>query len=118
MMALLDIALLMGIWMFVRLTQRYMNGLVLVFGLLIADVFRFGMSNSLMLCGGMLLMLWMIIKDTQARKEESIVLKHNPLHEGNAISKRLRLVVLAVILMAFAVRVVSFLINLCGRNWY
>lgn len=67
-MALFDIVLLIGIGLLAKLTQRYMNGLALVFGLLIADVFRFGMSNSLMLCGGMLLMLWMIIKDTQVRR--------------------------------------------------
>lgn len=70
MMSLLDIVLLMEIWLFAKLTQRYMSGLALVFGLMIADVVRFGMSNSLMLCGGMLLMLWMIIKDTQACREE------------------------------------------------
>lgn len=47
---------------------------------------------------------------------ESITLKYNPLHKDNAIPKRLRFVVLSGILIAFGVRVIAFLMNLCGRN--
>ena len=59
-----DIGLLLGLWAAAAITQRYMICAGMVFVLMIIDIWFHSLDNSLLLCVGILLLCWMIMKDT------------------------------------------------------
>lgn len=104
-----DIGLLLGLWAAAAITQRYMICAGMVFVLMIIDIWFHSLDNSLLLCVGILLLCWMIMKDTLKNKDEALALKYNPLYEKNQLNPRVRLCVLIVFGVAFVIRVIAFL---------
>ena len=105
-----DIGLLLGLWAIAATTQRYMICAGMVFLLMAIDVWLNSLNNSLQLCAGILLLFWMVMKDTLKFKEESVVLKYNPLHDKSKLNRHVRALLLIVFGTAFAIRLISFLI--------
>lgn len=109
MNAYFDIGLILGLWAVAAITHRYMICAGMLFLLMVVDVWFHSLNNSLLLCACILLLCWMIIKGTLKYKDEFAILKYNPLYENNRLSPRVRLCILIVFMLAFAVRIIAFL---------
>ena len=103
-----DIGLILGLWVVAAITQRYMICASMVFLLMLIDIWFHSLNNSLLLCAGILLLLWMIMKDTLKNKDESIVLKYNPLYDKNRLNPKIRLLILVLFSIAFLIRLIAF----------
>ena len=103
-----DLALLMGLWGVAAITRRYMICAGMVFLLMVIDIWLHSMTNALMLCAGIFLLCWMIIKDTLKNKADSVVLKYNPLYAENKLNPKIRIAILIIFIVAFLIRIVAF----------
>ena len=107
-MSIINLAIFLGILMFALMTSSYLAGLILVFALSILEIVEYGMTHFMFLLMCELTLTLFIIRETQLRKDNSPLLKYNPLYKNNTLPRSIQLVICGVFLIAFVVRLVAF----------
>ena len=90
------------------MTSSYLAGLILVFALSILEIVEYGMTHFMFLLMCELTFVLFIIKETKHKKDNSPLLKYNPLYKWNVLPRKVQLIVCCVFLLAFMVRLVAF----------
>ena len=106
-MSIINLAIFLGIVIFTLMTSSYLAGLILVFALSILEIVEYGMSHFMFLLMCELILALFIIRETKLRKDNSPLLKYNPLYKNNVLPRKVQLIVCGVFLPAFVVRLVS-----------
>lgn len=78
---------------------------------MVLDVFRNGMDNYLVLFAGIFLLLWMIINDTLKYKDDSLIIKYNPLRADSRLDPRVRFIILVLFFLAFLIRCLAYFLR-------
>ena len=107
-MPIINLAIFLGIVIFAFMTSSYLAGLILVFALSILEIVEYGMTHSMFLLMCELTLTLFIIRETKLRKDNSPLLKYNPLYKNNVLPRKVQLIVCGVFLFAFVVRLVAF----------
>ena len=107
-MPIINLAIFLGIVIFALMTSSYLAGLILVFALSFLEIVEYGMRHSMFLLMCELTLTLFIIRETKLRKDNSPLLKYNPLYKNNVLPRKVQLIVCGVFLLAFVVRLVAF----------
>ena len=107
-MSIINLAIFLGIVTFALMTSSYLAGLILVFALSILEIVEYGMTHFMFLLMCELTLALFIIRETKLRKDNSPLLKYNPLYKNNVLPRKVQLIVCGVFLLALAVRIVAF----------
>ena len=107
-MSIINLAIFLGIVIFALMTSSYLAGLILVFALSILEIVEYGMTHFMFLLMCELTFALFIIRETKLKKDNSPLLKYNPMYKNNVLPKKVQLVFCGVFLIAFAVRFVAF----------
>ena len=107
-MSIINLAIFLGIVIFALMTSSYLAGLILVFALSILEIVEYGMTHFMFLLMCELTLALFIIRETKLRKDNSPLLKYNPLYKNNVLSRKVQHIVCGVFLLAFVVRLVAF----------
>jgi hypothetical protein len=107
-MSIINLAIFLGIVIFALMTSSYLAGLILVFALSILEIVEYGMTHFMFLLMCELTLALFIIRETKLRKDNSPLLKYNPLYKNNVLPRKVQLIVCGVFLLAFVVRLVAF----------
>ena len=107
-MSIINLAIFMGIVIFALATSSYLAGLILVFALSIMEIVEYGMTHFMFLLMCELTLAMFIIRETKRRKDNSPLLKYNPLYKNNVLPRKVQFIVCGFFLIAFAVRLVAF----------
>lgn len=107
-MSIINLAIFVGIVIFALMTSSYLAGLILVFALSILEIVEYGMTHFMFLLMCELTLALFIIRETKLRKDNSPLLKYNPLYKNNVLPRKVQLIVCGVFLFAFVVRLVAF----------
>ena len=107
-MPIINLAIFLGIVIFALMTSSYLAGLILVFALSILEIVEFGMTHFMFLLMCELTLALFIIRETKLRKDNSPLLKYNPLCKNNVLPRKVQLIVCGIFLIAFVVRLVAF----------
>ena len=107
-MSIINLSIFLGIVIFALMTSSYLAGLILVFALSILEVVEYGMTHFMFLLMCELTLALFIIRETKLRKDNSPLLKYNPLYKNNVLPRKVQLIVCGVFLLAFVVRLVAF----------
>ena len=106
-MAVINFFIFLGILIFVLLTSSYLAGLVLVFALLDWEIVEYGMSHSMFLFMCELTFALFVVKETKLRKDDSPLLKYNPLYKKNVLPQKVQLTICSAFLLAVIARIIS-----------
>lgn len=107
-MSIINLAIFLGIVIFALMTSSYLAGLILVFALSILEIVEYGMTHFMFLLMCELTLALFIIRETKLRKDNSPLLKYNPLYKNNVLPRKVQFIVCGVFLLALAVRIVAF----------
>lgn len=107
-MSIINLAIFLGIVIFALMTSSYLAGLILVFALSILEIVEYGMTHFMFLLMCELTLALFIIRETKLRKDNSPLLKYNPLYKNNVLPRKVQHIVCGVFLLAFVVRLVAF----------
>ena len=107
-MSIINLAIFLGIVIFALITSSYLAGIILVFALSILEIVEYGMTHFMFLLMCKLTLVLFIIRETKLRKDNSPLLKYNPLYKKNVLPRKVQLIVCVVFLLALAVRIVAF----------
>lgn len=107
-MSIINLAIFLGIVIFALMTSSYLAGLILVFALSILEIVEYGMTHFMFLLMCELTLALFIIRETKLRKDNSPLLKYNPLYKNNVLPRKVQLIVCGILLLAFVVRLVAF----------
>lgn len=107
-MSIINLAIFLGIVIFALMTSSYLAGLILVFALSILEIVEYGMTHFMFLLMCELTLALFIIRETKLRKDNSPLLKYNPLYKNNVLPRKVQLIVCGVFLLAFVVWLVAF----------
>ena len=107
-MSIINLAIFLGIVIFALITSSYLAGIILVFALSILEIVEYGMTHFMFLLMCELTLVLFIIRETKLRKDNSPLLKYNPLYKKNVLPRKVQLIVCVVFLLALAVRIVAF----------
>ena len=107
-MSIINLAIFLGIVIFALITSSYLAGIILVFALSILEIVEYGMTHFMFLLMCELTLVLFIIRETKLRKDNSPLLKYNPLYKKNVLPRKVQLIVCGVFLLALAVRIVAF----------
>lgn len=107
-MSIINLAIFLGIVIFAFMTSSYLTGLILVFALSILEIVEYGMTHFMFLLMCELTLALFIIRETKLRKDNSPLLKYNPLYKNNVLPRKVQHIVCGVFLLAFVVRLVAF----------
>ena len=107
-MSIINLAIFLGIVIFALITSSYLAGIILVFALSILEIVEYGMTHFMFLLMCELTLVLFIIRETKLRKDNSPLLKYNPLYKKNMLPRKVQLIVCGVFLLALAVRIVAF----------
>lgn len=107
-MSIINLAIFLGIVIFALMTSSYLAGLILVFALSILEIVEYGMTHFMFLLMCELTLALFIIRETKLRKDNSPLLKYNPMYKNNVLPRKVQLIVCGVFLIAFVVRLVAF----------
>lgn len=80
-MSIINLAIFLGIVIFALMTSSYLAGLILVFALSILEIVEYGMTHFMFLLMCELTLALFIIRETKLRKDNSPLLKYNPLYK-------------------------------------
>lgn len=89
------------------ITQKYMLFVFLVFMFMVLDMVLGGENHWQIHVMSNFFMLLLIIKDTLRNKDNSLILKYNPLYERNKLNPKVRFVLLVIILISFFIHFFS-----------
>lgn len=106
-MSIINFCIFLGILMFALLTSSYLVGLILVFALSIWEIIEYGMTHSMFLLMCELTFALFVVKETKLRKDDSPLLKYNPLYKKNALPRKVQLIICSVLLLAVMVRIIA-----------
>lgn len=107
-MSIINLAIFLGIVIFALMTSSYLAGLILVFALSILEIVEYGMTHFMFLLMCELTLALFIIREAKLRKDNSPLLKYNPLYKNNVLPRKVQHIVCGVFLLAFVVRLVAF----------
>ena len=107
-MSIINLAIFLGIVIFALMTSSYLAGLILVFALSILEIVEYGMTHFMFLLMCELTLALFIIRETKLRKDNSPLLKYNPLYKNNVLPRKVQHIVCGVFLLAFVVWLVAF----------
>lgn len=107
-MSIINLAIFLGIVIFALMTSSYLAGLILVFALSILEIVEYGMTHFMFLLMCELTLALFIIRETKLRKDNSPLLKYNPLYKNNVLPRKVQHIACGVFLLAFVVRLVAF----------
>lgn len=107
-MSIINLAIFLGIVIFALITSSYLAGIILVFALSILEIVEYGMTHFMFLLMCELTLVLFIIRETKLRKDNSPLLKYNPLYKKNVLPRKVQFIVCGVFLLALAVRIVAF----------
>lgn len=107
-MSIVNLIMFLGVLAFAVFSSNYLAGLVLVLILMTLEIFEHGMAHSMFLVMCELTFVLFVIKETKTRKDDSPLLKYNPLYKNNVLPRKVQLLVCGVFLFAFVVRLVTF----------
>ena len=107
-MSIINLAIFLGIVIFALMTSSYLAGIILVFALSILEIVEYGVTHFMFLLMCELTLVLFIIRETKLRKDNSPLLKYNPLYKKNVLPRKVQLIVCGVFLLALAVRIVAF----------
>ena len=107
-MSIINLAIFLGIVIFALMTSSYLAGLILIFALSILEIVEYGMTHFMFLLMCELTLALFIIRETKLRKDNSPLLKYNPLYKNNVLPRKVQHIVCGVFLLAFVVRLVAF----------
>ena len=105
-MSFINLAIFLGIVIFALMTSSYLAGLILVFALSIVEIVEYGMTHFMFLLMCELTLVLFIIRETKLKKDNSPLLRYNPLYEKNVLPRKVQLIVCGVFLLALVVRLV------------
>ena len=109
MMSIVNLFIFLGILAFALLTSSYLTGLILVFALMVLEIVEHGMTHSMFLVMCELTFVLLVIKETKRRKDDSPLLKYNPLYKKNVLPKKIQFIICTIFLLALAVRIIAYL---------
>ena len=89
------------------MTSSYLAGLILVFALSILEIVEYGMTHFMFLLMCELTLALFIIRETKLRKDNSPLLKYNPLYKNNVLPRKVQHIVCGGFLLAFVVWLVA-----------
>lgn len=107
-MSIINLAIFLGIVIFALITSSYLAGIILVFALSILEIVEYGMTHFMFLLMCELTLVLFIIRETKLRKDNSPLLKYNPLYKKNVLPRKVQFIVCGVFLLALAVRIIAF----------
>jgi len=108
-MSIINVLVYLGILIFSSMTSRYAVGLILVFALSILEIAEYGMSHFMFLLLCELTVVLFVIKETTLRKENSPLLKYNPLYSKNVLPKGAQVVICMMFVLALIVRTIAII---------
>ena len=98
------------------LTSRYVLPIVVMLGVLVAEVFENGLVHSPWLVLGEVVLAILVMKETKGRKGESPLLKYNPMYRDSKLPNAIRIVFCSVMLIAVLIRVADFFWGTSNRG--
>ena len=116
-MSIINLTIFLGIVIFALITSRYLTGLILVFVLSILEIVEHGMTHSMFLVMCELTFVLLVIKETKKRKDDSPLLKYNPLYKKNVLPKKIQFIIGTIFLLALAVRIIGYLRPAVGVSY-
>ena len=106
-MSIINLIIFLSILLFVIFSSSYLAGLILIFALSILEIAEYGMTHFLFLLVCELTIALFIVREIKFKKDNSPLLKYNPLHKNNLLPRKVQIIFCIVFLVALVVRFAS-----------
>jgi len=88
--------------------KGYLISIIVIMCVLVVEVIESGLIHAGWLVLGEVVLAFLVVKETKRRKDESPLLKYNPMYNGNSLPLGVRLALCMVMIIAVIVRIVAF----------